>query len=203
VRTIVLATSHDDPTALAEPERSLDADDYPRLVPILPIADEEQGRCSEGVEEWRLMQWLKRQRFDTFFACRKQRVIGGYGLSSRRRITGTLATRSDGTPACRVRVHLWSKDSEFEARCEPRRGWSGPVESASSLGDHIVTCDVSMLTGDDGSRCRDPRSTCSGCASGWCIVNETDPRLAGTWIRLTGGAGPSQASVEIACNLAR
>ncbi len=202
-RTIVLATSQDDTSAVAEHERTFEAEDYPRLIPFFPSLDDERGRCSDDVKDWRLTKWLEAQRVDTVFACGEQRLNGLYWDSGRRRITtGNVATRDDGTPACRVRVHLWSKDRELEARCDPRRGWSGPVQSDSSEGEGFVTCDVAMLAGDDGARCRDPRSTCAGCASGWCIVDETDPRFAGAWIRFAGGAAPARPTFEIVCNLA-
>ncbi len=213
-RTVVLATSHDDPTALAEREKSLEAADHPRMLSILPVTEDEredereneqdEQRCAAGVEGWRLVEWLRKQVVTDFTGCGVRRLDIGRRDSGLRRISGPVALRDDGTPACRVRVHVWSNDAAVETRCDPRRGWSGPVAVGSSPEDASLTCDVMMLTGeDDGSRCRDRGSACPGCASGWCIREETDPRLAGTWIRFIGGAVPAWATAEITCNLAR
>ena len=176
-RIVVLATSHDDPTAAAERETSLEAADHPRVLSILPTMDDDQeaAGCAAGVEGWHLVEWLRKQTFADFHDCGMQRLDVGHRDSGMRRISGPVAIREDGTPACRVRVRVSSIDAEVETRCDPRRGWFGPVAVGASPEDASLTCDVMMLTGEDGSRCRDRGSACPGCASGWCIREETDP----------------------------
>lgn len=199
-RTAVIATSRDDRNAFPEREGGLMTEDQPNLVTLLPT-DASEGRCSDDTRDWQLTAWLAAQDVDRFHACRNERLLDLDRDHGMRQLTGPVARNPDGTPACRVRVRFQADASAAEERCDARRGWSVPAEYARSLDATAVTCDVATLAGDEEARCREPGPARAAAASGWCLVDEPRGRLAGPWIRLTGGAAPASAEMEIACDL--
>ena len=149
-------------------------------VPILPSADETRHRCAEGIEDWHLSAMADDEWWLTVLRLRH------------------APAEHRGPGDGQAPHHAPRRDERRRNACLPRAGSPLAAVSASSRqvvtrrvggaapssqrvswsGDgDFVTCDVALLTGDDGARCRDPRSTCEGCASGWCIVNEDNPRF--------------------------
>lgn len=110
---------------------------------------------------------------------------------------------ADGTPECRVRAI----PRKVGLSCEAVRGWTPstfPVVPLDTYDDakDLVICDVQMLTGEDGRRCRNLDDTCEGCASGWCLpdLQPTRRQICETEeIRFIGGAA-ADATIEIVCN---
>lgn len=99
-----------------------------------------------------------------------------------------------GEPVCRVRAVV-ADDSQ----CAPRRGWTPsifpPTTVEDDAGHRTAFCDVLLLTGEDGRRCRDLEDSCEGCGSGYCVPDQAKCR----GLRFIGGAA-SDTSLEIVCN---
>lgn len=114
-----------------------------------------------------------------------------------------VARKDDGMPSCRVRA-LFKPTNDMPSSCDPRRGWSTSDEPAlprpSDWGDYAA-CEVTLLTGDEARRCKDRRDDCEGCASGYCLTDEPPGRCQEPELRFVGGAAPSDATLEIACNV--
>lgn len=101
--------------------------------------------------------------------------------------------------ACRVRALV-----PRGAPCDEARGLRRPLVSVPPLDSgaaELDVCDVDELRGEDAAACERGAPYAAG-ASGWCLPAPPPSRCLGRAPRLVGGAAPSYATIEIACELA-
>lgn len=101
--------------------------------------------------------------------------------------------------ACRVRALV-----PRGTPCDETRGLrrpSLPIPSLHPDASELDACDVDELRGEDARAC-ERGAPYTGGPSGWCLPASPPSRCVARGPRIVGGAAPSYALIEIACELA-